>query len=232
MLDSEEKNKGFEGFVGNPDSLIRLPERFFTELLPQLTHIEDLQLLLYMFWHLEQQEGAIRYFRREDLTGDPALMAMIGSEAALDSTLGRMVTLGAVLEGPIPWMDEIYYFINGPQGRIALQAIARGEWKESGLRQQPIHLTPQRPNIFKLYEDNIGPITPMLAEVLKEDEATYPAEWIEEAVRIALTRNVRNWKYIQAILKRWKEEGHGNEQNRRDDSQDPGSYRESWLGND
>lgn len=231
-MDNEKKTQPFQGFTGDPEKLVRLPEGFFTEVLPKLSHIEDFHLLLYMFWHLEQQENAIRYLRREDLTGDPTLMAMIGTESALTAALDRMVDLGVVLEGPIPWLDETIYFINGPQGRAAIQAIERGEWQHTSERPQPIHLTPQRPNIFKLYEDNIGPITPMLAEVLKEDEAAYPAEWIEEAIRIALTRNARNWKYIQAILKRWKVEGRGNEQNRRDDSQDPGSYRESWLGKD
>jgi DnaD/phage-associated family protein len=222
----------FKGFDAESDSLVRLPGRFFTDLLPQLTHREDLQLLLYMFWHLEQQEGKIRFFRQEDLSTDPSLVEMIGGQAALLEALTRLVTSGAVLEAENPWLEERYYFINGPQGRAAFEAIEKGQWRQSPTRSRPIHLTRERPNIFKLYEENIGPITPMVAEILKEDEAAYPETWIEEAIRIAVTRNARNWKYVQAILERWQKEGRGNEKNRRDDSQDPSSYRESWFGKD
>jgi DnaD/phage-associated family protein len=83
-----------------------------------------------------------------------------------------------------------------------------------------------------MYEENIGPITPLMADVLKQDELTYPDVWISDAIEIAVTRNARNWKYIQAILNRWQSEGRGHEQNRRDNSQDPESYRKSWLGDE
>ena len=64
-----------------------------------------------------------------------------------------------------------------------------------------------KPNIFALYEENIGIIGPMMAEALKEAETTYPAAWIEEAFREAVTRNKRNWRYIEAILTAWDKEG-------------------------
>jgi len=68
-------------------------------------------------------------------------------------------------------------------------------------------LEDERPNIFKLYETHIGIITPMMAEQLKQDEIDFPAEWIEDAVREAVERNARNWKYVKAILLAWKERG-------------------------
>jgi DnaD/phage-associated family protein len=68
----------------------------------------------------------------------------------------------------------------------------------------------ERPNVFKLYEENIGPLTPLIADMLKEAEELYDEDWFEEAFTIAVTNNKRNWKYVEAILKRWKEEGtHG-----------------------
>ena len=51
-----------------------------------------------------------------------------------------------------------------------------------------------RPNIFSLYEQNIGLLTRLLAEELMEAEATYPEVWIEEAVRIAVESNKRSWR--------------------------------------
>ena len=202
---------------------------FFTQLYPQMDDLSQLRLLLYMFWHSEQQPGSVRYFRFIDFTSDPTLMEMIGDEVGLRSALERLVNLHAVLEAELDWMDEVYYFINTPQGRAAVQAIQNGAWQDFSQDRQAINLVDESPNIFELYEKNIGVITPMMAEILKEDEATYPTSWIREAIQIAVTRNVRTWKYVQAILKRWQKEGFGDEQNRQNDPQDPESYRKSWL---
>jgi DnaD/phage-associated family protein len=67
--------------------------------------------------------------------------------------------------------------------------------------------TTLRSNIFKLYEQNFGALTPMIADALKDAEATYPAEWIENAMTEAVENNKRNWKYVEAILKRWQVDG-------------------------
>lgn len=62
-------------------------------------------------------------------------------------------------------------------------------------------------NIFTHYESNIGVLTPMIADALKDAEKVYPAGWIVEALALAVTNNKRNWRYCEAILKRWKESG-------------------------
>jgi DNA replication protein DnaD len=56
----------------------------------------------------------------------------------------------------------------------------------------------------------------MIADELREAENTYPAPWIEEAIKLAVTNNVRRWKYIAAILERWRQEGKQDATNRRD----------------
>ncbi|HMX74364.1 MAG TPA: DnaD domain protein, partial [Anaerolineales bacterium] len=80
--------------------------------------------------------------------------------------------------------------------------------------------TRERSNLFKLYEENIGPLTPLVADVLKDAEEIYQAEWITEAIGLAVENNKRNWKYVEAILKRWKEEGRAEKQDRRNDKKD------------
>jgi DNA replication protein len=47
----------------------------------------------------------------------------------------------------------------------------------------------------------------LIAQELEEAARTYPAEWIEEALRIAVSRNVRRWSYVRRILERWATEG-------------------------
>ncbi|HLI08319.1 MAG TPA: DnaD domain protein [Ktedonobacteraceae bacterium] len=88
--------------------------------------------------------------------------------------------------------------------------------KQANATEQPLVLTRarkkvqvqvERPNIFVLYEQNIGLLSPLIAEELKEAADRYPAEWIEAAFREAVMYNKRNWKYIRAILRRWETEG-------------------------
>lgn len=64
-------------------------------------------------------------------------------------------------------------------------------------------------NIFMLYEENIGALTPMLVEELKEAERKYPNVWFEDGFREAVTHNARNWKYVKAVLERWMVQGKG-----------------------
>ena len=81
-------------------------------------------------------------------------------------------------------------------------------------------------NHIRLYEENIGPLTPMIADTLKDAEEEYTAERIEKAFAQAVKANVRKWNYVEAILKRWKEEGYGKEQNRQDTQEDRNRYIE------
>jgi DnaD/phage-associated family protein len=84
----------------------------------------------------------------------------------------------------------------------------------------------ERPNVFKMYEENIGPLTPMIADILKDAEDLYSSEWISEAIEIAVKNNKRNWKYCEAILKRWKDQGKHERKNREDAVKDFKRYTE------
>lgn len=102
------------------------------------------------------------------------------------------------------------------EGQVELtpeQQVVEVEAKALAIAQQQIDA--QRPaaddkrsNIFTLYEKNIGIITPMMAETLKEAEKDYPPEWIREAIEIAVGNNARKWSYVSAILGRWSTNGY------------------------
>ena len=59
-------------------------------------------------------------------------------------------------------------------------------------------------NIYKAYSDNIGNITPMIADELKLDEEEYGADMVLEAIKVAVFANARNIKYIEAVLRNAK----------------------------
>ena len=97
--------------------------------------------------------------------------------------------------------------IDSPRGAALCQGLTSGDWVPGETSIAPLSLAEERPNIFSLYEQNIGLITPLMAETLADAEKTYPSEWIEEAVKIAVERNARNWRFVEAILRSWKEKG-------------------------
>ena len=210
----------FNGFPSGRVHLTKVPETFFDELLPQIDNLPEMKVTLYVLWFLERQEGSIRYIRARDFLRDQHFMyglapafdqAQLVLSAALEAALLRGSLLVAHLEGDP--LENTLYFLNSPRGRAAVKALQAGEWSPGEPASVEARLTLERPTIFQLYEQNIGPLTPMLAETLQEAEQEYPPDWIEDAMREAVTRNKRSWRYVQAILRAWKERGrHGTDQ--------------------
>ena len=102
------------------------------------------------------------------------------------------------------------YFLNDEGGQRAAAMIELGTVDIKGVTpREGVVGEPSEPkaNIFALYEGNIGMLTPLLAEELKDAERSYPGPWIEEAFKIAVSHNVRKWRYIEGILRRWATEG-------------------------
>lgn len=58
-----------------------------------------------------------------------------------------------------------------------------------------------------IYENEIGALTPLVADQLREWGETYDEAWIIDAIREAVKNNVRKANYIDAILKNWKTAG-------------------------
>jgi len=198
--------KTFSGFPPGKVRSVSIPEPVFTELIPIVDDLAELKLTLHILWRLGRQRGKVRYLRRADLTSDQVLLSALGDAPAdaLSEALERAVERGTLLraEATIGERTEELYFANTARGRAAVEAIARGEW--------PGELeSAARPNVFTLYEQNIGLLTPLIADELREAERDYPADWIEEAFREAVSLNKRSWKYIRAILERWRTEGKG-----------------------
>lgn len=59
---------------------------------------------------------------------------------------------------------------------------------------------PKKSNVFSAYEKEIGALTPMVADAIRDAEKEYPEDWIIEALQIAVERNARNWRFVLAIL--------------------------------
>lgn len=190
---------GFGGFPPGKTEMIGIPALFFSELLPQIDHLAELQITLYCFWALHAQEGNFRYITLAEATTDERL----GLTAdVIQDALERAVARGTLLHVQVqfPNRNEELYFMNTVKGRKAVEAVQAGDWvPDAG--QRPIKLALTRPNVFTLYEQNIGPLTPLIADELRDAEATYSAYQVEQAIKIAVEKNIRNLRYIMGILK-------------------------------
>ncbi|MEE9615844.1 MAG: DnaD domain protein [Anaerolineae bacterium] len=213
--------KTFSGFPPGKVRSASIPEPVFTELIPIVDDLAELKLTLHVLWRLGQQRAKVRYLRRADLAADQVLLSSLGDAPAemLSAALERAVERGTLLlaQATIGETSEELYFANTGRGRAAVEALAHGEW--------PDELeSAERPNVFTLYEQNIGLLTPLIADELREAEQAYPADWIEEAFRAAVSLNKRSWRYIRAILERWHTEGRGEKTSRRTSEADRRRY--------
>ncbi|MBN1317052.1 MAG: DnaD domain protein [Anaerolineales bacterium] len=229
--------KGFSGFPDGRLKTLALPTLFFSELLPIIDNLPEFKVTLYTFWALYQKEGAIRYVSRRDYVDDAVLMNSFGklqraAEAVLDDALERAVARGTLLHVSVEssaGMEDLY-FVNTERGRAAVEGIVRGEWRPSGDPANPVSLIIERPNLFVLYEQNIGPLTPMIADQLRDAEQEYPFDWVKEAIEIAVNNNARSWAYISKILERWNAKGKQDSSSGGDSVQDRRRYIDSKYG--
>jgi DnaD/phage-associated family protein len=206
--------KGFSGFPAK-SKYTPIPNIFFSEILPQVNDLAELKVTLHIFWVLYQKRGYPRFVTYGELTADPVLMRGIEGQGsapevlrqALNQAVSRCTLLCLKLERD----GEAHelYLINDDAGRKAAEKIESGELKVGNLaKAEPYQVRPEPPNIFTLYEQNIGMITsPTTADELKEAEKTYPPSWIQDAFKEAVDLNRRNWRYISRILERWAAEG-------------------------
>lgn len=215
--------KGFAGFPEGKLRLTQVPNLFFSDLLPIIDHLAELKVTLYAFWALTQKEGQVRYLRLTDFMNDKEFVKGFGptlesSTQALIDGIERAVARGTFLHVNVEGADGVMdlYFLNTVKGRSAVEGITKGEWRPNPDNDDPITLLVERPNIFVLYEQNIGPLTPMIADELRDAERTYPVSWVEEAIQLAVSNNVRKWRYISSILERWRQEGKSDGFGRRD----------------
>jgi DnaD/phage-associated family protein len=214
------KDTPFTGYVDADRGAVPVAARFFTEVLPEITSLGELRVTIFMF-HLFAEHGGVEAPVAEPMvTGDRALREAFRvdgttggdtREAILDA-LDRAVARGTLLRvmarsgrRTIAW-----YFLHTPVTRELVQAIQRGAiapprvmWAE----EHPPEVTADPPTAFFLYEQNIGPLTPLVADRITRAMDDYPLPWIEDAIEEAVAYNRRSWRYIERILETWSEQG-------------------------
>lgn len=210
----------FKGFAPGKINITMVHAQFISELVPMIDDLAELKVCLFCYYALAQKQGQYRYLTHADFADNPELMQGLSNigKNVLDTALEQAVEHGFLLAGDVSLdnhQTKRLYFMNTAKGRIAIQQLAAGNWQPDSNEQ--IEILPERPTVFTLYEENIGALTPIIADHLKEAENDYSYEWIVDAIKLSIENNVRRWAYISAILERWKQEGRSdvNEESKR-----------------
>jgi DnaD/phage-associated family protein len=224
---------GFTGFPPGRNPFVPLPEQFFTHVLPEIDDLSELKVTLHLFWLLSRQRGTPRCASDRELLADPLLRRALRRrgdprppEERLRAGLELALARGTLLRVRVRVDGDVvsWYFFHSARGRAAVERLLGGEMAAERLLEveglgdarrgdpgarAPLLVEIERPNIFTLYERNIGLLLPMVAEELRDAAERYPEEWLELAFREAVQQNKRSWSYIRAILRRWEADGKG-----------------------
>ena len=217
-----------------------VPNLFFSRLLPQISDMAELKTTLHILATLYHKRGYPRFVTYRELLANKSLMTSLRQETKpADEVLRRALEMaterGTILHLALgkDGKDEDTYFLNTESDKQAITKIKSGELCLPGLKaeKQTYVETEEPPDIYTVYEQNIGMLTPMIAEELREAERLYPETWISDAIKEAVNQNKRKWGYIAAILERWSTEGKGDGTYRRDFKKtDPDKYIKGKYG--
>ncbi len=197
-------------FSGFSSGIEMVPSQFFTEILPEIDTLHEMKTILFAIYLLNQYQGDQRYILRTDFSEcEPFMQGLkqLGDdpEILLDDGLEKSVLRGTLLR--VDYGNTHLFFLNSPKGRLAVERLEQGQWVPDSF----LHISEKanlfRPNIYQLYEENIGPLTSMISEILKDSEKIYGHEWVADAIETAVVNNARTWRYIETVLKSWKENG-------------------------
>jgi DNA replication protein len=228
----------FSGFPARME-FTPIPNYFLNAVLPQIGDVWELKATLHVLAALYQKKGYPRFVSYHELLGNDGLMQSLkgGDEApaellrrALQVASQRGTFIHMALEGD--GSAEDIYLLNTESDRKAAAKIENGELKLSGLRveEKPRAELEEPPDIFTLYEQNIGMLTPLIADELREAEKLYPESWLRDAIKEAVVLNKRNIRYIMRILERWSVQGKTDGTYQRVSKTDPDKYIKGKYG--
>jgi len=208
-----------EIFAGFPRKVryVPVPAPLLESLLEEIDDLAELKCTLRVIAMLHVKKGHPRFVTLGELQADRTLTRSLGQDRdsasqSIEQGMAKAVRRGTIAVASVEESGarQQLFTLNTEVNRTTLEKIAEGATQVSPLPVSEPWVEPEdTPNIFALYEQNVGMLSPMIADELREAEELYPVEWISEAIREAVGLNKRSWRYISRILERWEHEGRG-----------------------
>ncbi|MFP6566931.1 MAG: DnaD domain protein [Dehalococcoidia bacterium] len=194
-----------------------VPAPLLESLLEEIDDLAELKCTLRVIAMLHVKKGHPRFVTLGELQADRTLTRSLGQDGdsasqSIEQGMAKAVRRGTIAVASVEESGarQQLFTLNTEVNRTTLEKIAEGATQVSLLPVSEPWVEPEdTPNIFALYEQNVGMLSPMIADELREAEELYPVEWISEAIREAVGLNKRSWRYISRILERWEHEGRG-----------------------
>jgi DNA replication protein len=198
---------------------VPVPLAFLRDVVPGITNPDELHVSLTVFRLLAESGNEETPIAEQSIIGDTSLRKSLratGSAATLDARIFDGLELAVGRNTLLRFLavsdqgESAWYFTNTPVTRAMVAAMQQNRipaprivW--DGEHAPQVAIDP--PNVFRLYEQNIGPLTPIIADQLTLAAGEYPGAWIEDAISEAVSYNKRNWRYILRILENWRQSG-------------------------
>lgn len=193
----------FRGFPAGSRATA-IPNLFYSDLLPAIDDPAELTVSLAVFFLLGRKGAASRWLTEEALAAEAPLHVALARLPGGAATALRRGLEAAVARGTLARVETArgsLYTVNDAGTRMLPAGAIEEAPPLAGADRAAL------PSIYALYEENLGAISPLIADELRAAEEDYPAAWVEEAFREAVAQNRRSWRYVARILERWREEG-------------------------
>lgn len=195
-----------------------VPNPLLANLLEEIDDIRELKVTLRVIWALNRKKAPLPFVTLDELCRDRSVAAMLDAsaeelEAEVSAALALAVQRGTLLEVDSQ-SKEKRYLLNTEPVRAALvrKGIDFSQPEEASIStgSEPRQSAPEyalREGVFRVYEENIGVMSPLIAESITAALQEHPESDIIDAIRVAVEANARSWKYVLAVLNRWAVEG-------------------------
>jgi DNA replication protein len=191
-----------------------VPNPLLASLLETIDSLDELKVVLRTIHGLHKQRKVPASIGFDDLFSDRTVASMLGAsgrqlEKVVETTIKSAANRGILL------------VVNDETGQR--QICLNTEPVRRALVRQGIDpaVTASKPaetwsdtesaltklDAVTLYEQNVGYVTPVVAENIHTALEQHPEDEVMLAIRKAVEANARSWNYIAAILRRWATEG-------------------------
>ena len=193
----------FEGFPRGVRS-VPVPSPIFGSLLEKIDDLCELKCTLRLIWIIQNKKGANRYITEAEIKSDRVLSNSLGNHENIMKSVQMAVDRGTFICFRADENQTPIFALNSETGKSLAGNAHRIKMDND---PEPWHPEVPLSSVYSLYEQNIGVITPIIADKIKESEDLYPTKWIEDAIGESVTNNKRSWSYVSTILENWKTRG-------------------------